>query len=251
MSTFEEQMIIANAASFATKAAYEKSETDYLSAIKMSEATADAKAAVEAKAAVNLCYCGCRANHCEHFCSSCFTENKMTSCPMCVEVAEAKEATEVKEVSTPVEFFEFGGMPMARAFCPICHSESNLSVMYRNGLRQLTDGAADGTCHTIACNCLRQSVQFTETEASLFEKSLRRPWCFGTGCDGMRVVELRQYLQKLNPTTPYRMGDQYPQHLNHALCQAMQLTQPLTNFRVVLNADADGVARTVLNVIAQ
>jgi hypothetical protein len=244
MSTFEEQMKIAIAASLKTETARRNTESDTLSAIKMSEATAGAKK-------VMLCFCECRADYCKHFCSSCAYESKLTSCPFCSEATEANEVKEVKEISTPVEFFEFGGMSMVAAYCPICQSESSLPIKSTNGRIQLTDGGVDGTCHTIACNCLRRSVRFSVVESRLFEVALLQPSLFGKGCSEMSVVVLRQYLQKLDPTTPYGVGDQYPQHLGQALFDAMRLTQPLTNFRVVLNADGDGVARTVVNIVAQ
>ena len=269
MDTFEEDLRRAMAASLVSETERKNSESDFASAVEMSKSTAiqefikaeaeakaaaEAKATMEAKAVVNSCFvCHCRANHCEHWCTSCFIENLFTSCPMCV-LAKADAKEDVKETRGMVVVSPLGptGYGEVMVYCPGCDVGQKLYYKVRENKRQLVDGAGQGTCHTMMCNCAEKSTSMSGVHASMLEDFLlsgNRDDYFGEGSTQVSgSVEMRQYLQKDQPHSSFRKGDQFPQHLTPLACDMLNVT--LTNYGIVLG-DVGDVPYTKIHSITQ
>ena len=206
----------------------------------------------------------------EWHCANCTFCNHgyLQECEMCrshrvVEsVEEAKESTTEEglvdgQVPAPTRgkvifHLDNGGeSPMGAAMCPNCGTGVDFCYFYRYNdkgervkqLQFLTNPEApiedhkwDPTCSSLTCGDGRFTL--TEVQAAKLEKILcNTPKKFGCDAYGLKQPDVRKYLQKEEPESPYKKGDQIPAHLSPDLMEELEVS--CGEFRVCLN-EKDG-----------
>lgn len=168
--------------------------------------------------------------------------------------AKVEVDAEAKETRGRVEILQLGptGFGEVIVYCPGCDLDQKLYYKVRGNRRQLVNGAGGPTCHTIMCNCPERTTSMSKDHANKLEEILlagERDSYFGEGSTQVSdAAEMRLYLQKDQPESEFRKGDQFPQHLSPLACKILGVT--LTNYRIVLG-DIGEVPFTVVNTTTQ
>lgn len=138
---------------------------------------------------------------------------------------------------------------MGAAGCPICGTFVDFCYFRRNTedgklvnqLHYLTNPTAplkkhkwEPTCSALTCGDGRYTL--TKDQAAELEKILfNTPQRFGCDAFGLKPLYVRKYLQKEEPESPYKKGDQIPAHLSPDLMKELGVS--CGEFRVCLNED--------------
>jgi hypothetical protein len=137
------------------------------------------------------------------------------------------------------------------AHCPCCNSKAHTYFTHRksdnNEIRyQLCDYDDNPVCSTFLCVCDAGNYIMNALSSKKIEEMIqsnKRHLYFenlGIGIDFDNLCDYRQFLQKYNPNTQYKEGDQYPQHITNAGLQ--YLGYRYCKFKVMLN---DGTPYTI------